>query len=191
MQRSEPRWGCEDAEVSGVISALWTGTGIHPPGACVIFASSSPTRRGIDGPVRSMSRIPTDLPCSDKARASWSVTEDLPTPPLPERTYYPDITRQSLEEMRQVALDFCRLVIDKPRGASPAILEGMSHHLRAQHSSLQSEASSYNCCYEGNPKVQKGKIVFAMTGYKSGEPSSGFSDAYQSTSRLQVEISIY
>lgn len=52
----------------------------------MIFASSRPTRRGIEGPVRSMSRMPTDLPCSESARASWRVTEDLPTPPLPERT---------------------------------------------------------------------------------------------------------
>lgn len=40
----------------------------------------------MEGPVRSMSRIPTDFPCRERERASWRVTEDLPTPPLPERT---------------------------------------------------------------------------------------------------------
>ena len=37
------------------------------------------------GPVRSMSRMPTLWPCWVRARASWIVTLDLPTPPLPER----------------------------------------------------------------------------------------------------------
>lgn len=40
----------------------------------------------MEGPVRSMSRIPTDLPWSESARASWRVTEDFPTPPLPDST---------------------------------------------------------------------------------------------------------
>ena len=38
------------------------------------------------GPVRSMSRTPTFLPALARVRASWTVTEDFPTPPLPERT---------------------------------------------------------------------------------------------------------
>ena len=66
------------------VCAGWTRTGFHPPGAWVIFASSKPSKRGIDGPVRSMSRIPTDLPARVRERASWVVTDDLPTPPLPE-----------------------------------------------------------------------------------------------------------
>lgn len=41
----------------------------------------------MDGPVRSMSRMPTDFPCRVRARASWRVTEDLPTPPFPDSTY--------------------------------------------------------------------------------------------------------
>lgn len=41
----------------------------------------------MEGPVRSMSRIPTDLPWRVRDRASCRVTEDLPTPPLPERTW--------------------------------------------------------------------------------------------------------
>lgn len=67
--------------------AGWTATGNQPPGACVTFADSMPKRRGMDGPVRSMSRIPTFWPASDRERASWVVIEDFPTPPLPERTW--------------------------------------------------------------------------------------------------------
>ena len=33
-----------------------------------------------------MSRIPTEWPARERERASWVVIEDLPTPPLPERT---------------------------------------------------------------------------------------------------------
>lgn len=40
----------------------------------------------MEGPVRSMSRMPTDLPDREMESASWVVTEDLPTPPFPERT---------------------------------------------------------------------------------------------------------
>jgi hypothetical protein len=46
-----------------------------------------PKRRGMEGPVRSMSRIPTEWPASERERASCVVIEDLPTPPLPDRTY--------------------------------------------------------------------------------------------------------
>lgn len=63
-----------------------TKTGTQPPGAWVIFASSLPTRRGMEGPVRSTSRIPTDRPWRVRAKASCRVTDDLPTPPLPDRT---------------------------------------------------------------------------------------------------------
>ena len=68
----------------GIRSCTWTGS--QPPGACVTFWSSRPRRRGIDGPVRSMSRMPTLWPWEVRERASWRVTEDLPTPPLPEST---------------------------------------------------------------------------------------------------------
>ena len=64
----------------------WTWHGSQPPGAWVIFASSRPRRRGIEGPVRSMSRMPTEWPARDSESAIWVVMEDLPTPPLPERT---------------------------------------------------------------------------------------------------------
>jgi len=64
----------------------WTCTGNQPPGACVIFADSRPKRRGMEGPVRSTSRMPTEWPARERERASWVVMEDLPTPPLPERT---------------------------------------------------------------------------------------------------------
>ncbi len=43
--------------------------------------------RGIDGPVRSISRIPT-LASGDEVysvRASCAATEDFPTPPFPEQ----------------------------------------------------------------------------------------------------------
>lgn len=63
-----------------------TGTGTQPPGACVTFEDSMPKRRGIEGPVRSMSNTPTECPASERDRASWVVIEDLPTPPLPDRT---------------------------------------------------------------------------------------------------------
>jgi len=77
MQRREPRL----VEVE----AAWTGTGIQPPGAWVTFADSRLRRRGMEGPVRSMSRIPTAWLPWVRVRASWVVMEDLPTPPLPER----------------------------------------------------------------------------------------------------------
>jgi len=44
--------------------------------------------RGMDGPVRSMSNKPT-LAFLDRFRsdrASWTETDDFPTPPLPDRT---------------------------------------------------------------------------------------------------------
>lgn len=65
---------------------VWTSHGNQPPGAWVIFAFSRPRRRGIEGPVRSMSRIPTEWPASDSESASWVVMDDLPTPPLPDST---------------------------------------------------------------------------------------------------------
>ena len=75
-------WVC-DLELS---SAGCTSTGSHPPGACVTFLSSRPSSLGRLGPVRSMSRMPTLWPCAVRAKASCSVTEDLPTPPLPDNT---------------------------------------------------------------------------------------------------------
>ena len=45
-----------------------------------------PKKRGIEGPVKSISKTPTEWPCSDSVRASCVVILDLPTPPLPERT---------------------------------------------------------------------------------------------------------
>ena len=65
----------------------WTSHGNQPPGAWVIFAFSRPRRRGIEGPVRSMSRIPTEWPARDSESASWVVMDDLPTPPLPDSTW--------------------------------------------------------------------------------------------------------
>ena len=63
-----------------------TVTGTRPPGACVTFFPSMPTKRGMFGPVRSTSRTPTLLPCNDNVRASCVVILDLPTPPLPLST---------------------------------------------------------------------------------------------------------
>ena len=74
-----PRGGDSDEEG-------WTGTGSQPPGAWVTRWDSRPRRWGMEGPVRSMSRIPTEWPREESVRASWRVMEDLPTPPLPERT---------------------------------------------------------------------------------------------------------
>lgn len=63
-------------------------TGTQPPLLCSTPRPSSPSIRGIDGPVRSTSRIPTravgDDPCSESA--SCADTDDLPTPPFPEQT---------------------------------------------------------------------------------------------------------
>lgn len=72
--------------VGGRCCELWTLHGSQPPGAWVIFALSRPSSRGMEGPVRSMSRIPTDLSARERESASWVVMEDLPTPPFPERT---------------------------------------------------------------------------------------------------------
>ena len=77
----------DTVDVGGRIWLLCTSQGNHPPGAWVIFSFSRPRRRGMEGPVRSISRIPTDLPARHKESASCVVMEDLPTPPLPERTY--------------------------------------------------------------------------------------------------------
>lgn len=70
----------------GSVCARCTSTGSQPPGACLTFEDSMPSRRGMDGPVRSMSRIPTEWPARERESASWVVMEDFPTPPLPERT---------------------------------------------------------------------------------------------------------
>jgi hypothetical protein len=78
MTRSEPRF------VDGRASC--TVIGSQPPGACVTLPDSMPSMRGMEGPVRSMSRMPTEWPADERERASCVVTEDLPTPPLPERT---------------------------------------------------------------------------------------------------------
>ena len=90
MQRREPRAllvpGAESGFVVAAGEESWTVTGIHPPGACVTVADSRFRRCGIEGPVRSMSRMPTEWPAWVRVRASWVVTEDLPTPPFPERT---------------------------------------------------------------------------------------------------------
>lgn len=77
---------CACVGMSGRCCEVCTSHGSQPPGACVIFALSRPRRRGMEGPVRSMSRMPTDLPDREMESASWVVTEDLPTPPFPERT---------------------------------------------------------------------------------------------------------
>lgn len=79
--------GAEGAGMGGNVCEAWTSHGSQPPGAWVIFAFSRPRRRGMEGPVRSMSRIPTEWPARESESASWVVMEDLPTPPLPERTY--------------------------------------------------------------------------------------------------------
>ena len=60
MQESDPM---PAAELAGC-------TGTHPPGAWVTLADSIPKRRGIDGPVRSISRIPTEWPARERERAS-------------------------------------------------------------------------------------------------------------------------
>jgi len=98
MQVRGPMGGCgtvaeladvEDVGVEVVVEgageAGCTGTGIQPPGAWVTVADSRFRRWGIDGPVRSMSRMPTEWEAWVRVRASCVVTEDLPTPPLPER----------------------------------------------------------------------------------------------------------
>ena len=40
----------------------------------------------MEGPVRSMSRIPTEWPARVSESANCVVIDDLPTPPLPDRT---------------------------------------------------------------------------------------------------------
>ena len=92
------RWG--DGVGAGVLeSGCWCGggggggrvcegctrTGSQPPGAWVILADSWLKRWGMEGPVRSRSRMPTLWEARERERASWVVIEDLPTPPLPER----------------------------------------------------------------------------------------------------------
>jgi hypothetical protein len=61
-------------------------TGSQPPGAWVTFAEEREKRWGIEGPVKSMSRMPVFWFKRERERASCVVMEDLPTPPLPERT---------------------------------------------------------------------------------------------------------
>ena len=88
MQRRLPvRLVCSVLPFASPLFALCascTGTDIHPPGASFTFEVSMPKKRGIEGPVRSMSRTPTLWPWRDKVRASCDVTLDLPTPPLPD-----------------------------------------------------------------------------------------------------------
>ena len=47
---------------------------------------STPNIRGIDGPQRSMSNIPTLWPLAHKVDANCTVAVLLPTPPLPDKT---------------------------------------------------------------------------------------------------------
>ena len=44
----------------GSVCERCTSTGSQPPGACLTFEASMPRRRGMEGPVRSTSRIPTE-----------------------------------------------------------------------------------------------------------------------------------
>jgi len=69
------------------VSPPGTVTGIQPPGAERTVDDSTPNMRGMFGPVRSTSRTPTEWPSVARESASWVVIEDLPTPPLPERTF--------------------------------------------------------------------------------------------------------
>lgn len=75
------------APVVGVPPGVPTGIGVHPDAPWVTFWDSTLNMRGMLGPVRSTSRTPTVWPRRARERASWTVTEDLPTPPLPERTW--------------------------------------------------------------------------------------------------------
>lgn len=52
--------GAVEVVVEAAGEAGCTGTGIQPPGAWVTVADSRFRRWGIDGPVRSMSRMPTE-----------------------------------------------------------------------------------------------------------------------------------
>lgn len=69
-------------------------TGTHPSVDCFTDAPPSPSIRGIEGPVRSISRIPTRAirerslgdAEDDSESASCAETDDLPTPPLPDST---------------------------------------------------------------------------------------------------------
>lgn len=70
--------------------------------------------------MRSMSRMPTDLPCRVRARASWRVTEDLPTPPLPDSTYTIGMSNCIRYQDSKDRIVDCLAVIDKRRGNSPA-----------------------------------------------------------------------
>ena len=57
----------------------------------------------MEGPVRSTSRMPTDLLARERERASWVVIEDLPTPPLPDSTCHLQVSEGSVaEEIRRV-----------------------------------------------------------------------------------------
>ena len=72
-------------------------TGTHPSLLWCTPCPSRPSIRGIDGPVRSTSRIPTRA-VGDDARsesASCVDTDDLPTPPLPEQTMMMCLTCRS------------------------------------------------------------------------------------------------
>ena len=66
-----------------------TGTGIHPPGDWCTLLNSMLNIRGMLGPVRSTSKTPILAVGERRARvrASWTVMEDFPTPPFPERTW--------------------------------------------------------------------------------------------------------
>lgn len=57
----------------------------------------------MEGPVRSISRMPTECPLNDRVRASCVVTLDFPTPPLPESTRIISLTL-----VRDMLLNGCR-----------------------------------------------------------------------------------
>lgn len=79
----------------------------------------------MEGPVRSMSRMPTDLPCRVRARASWRVTEDLPTPPLPDNTYTKVMSNCIRYQDRKDRIVDRPAVIDKRRGRDSRLTSTM------------------------------------------------------------------
>ena len=60
-----------------IIGLSWPGT------AAASKRSGMPNMRGIENPQMSASRTPTVFPAAASAAAKFTVTEDLPTPPLP------------------------------------------------------------------------------------------------------------
>ena len=75
---------CKTKFIDIIFIPLLLSGAIKVPSSRLLTLSFMPKACGIDGPVMSASKIATLFPSLESFAASILVTEDLPTPPLPD-----------------------------------------------------------------------------------------------------------